>query len=458
MLPHLGSKEAPADEVLAHQAVMQVTSGAICFGSRHNILEGSRVPIQEPTMHAPTPSGTVIVHKMEYNMRALNGTWRAFKLDDESSLDTTGWFVCHESLHPWPTCQHILNTSGSPYEDDSGNSSNCEATFSAGVYVINRYDWSYYDKRGLEEGEEAQEGICLVDYAHGGERSETWSDAGLVLDVTGEYQFGRLEFAEGAARAFLYFTTNTEFTQTCFASGSTTLRELLTPDERYKRKIEAGEAFDGLEIINRIIFHNTQRPSDLVGPFSPEDRIFVMHDFEAILAASSGPTKRFEPALQDAISVVLDECIMSFLVAKFIPQLGAAAEGRLIADALFPRHTSHNTVDYHAHRALCGEERKEPCVGLERTIVCERLQSFVANHGAGSGWTETRSLSTSALCAMFEWLLTEIFDLAKNSSRDCSRPFIVPADVRTAIAFDQELVALLGQSFAFWNTKLVPST
>ena len=58
-------------------------------------------------------------------------------------------------------CARILKIAGSPYEEDSGERWNTDATRAAGVLVINRYDWSHWDSRGdstdyscLEEDEE----------------------------------------------------------------------------------------------------------------------------------------------------------------------------------------------------------------------------------------------------------------------------------------------------------------
>ena len=55
-------------------------------------------------------------------------------------------------------CVRILKIAGSPYEADSGERWNTEATRAAGVFLINRYDWSHYDNRGKSNDVDSDDG------------------------------------------------------------------------------------------------------------------------------------------------------------------------------------------------------------------------------------------------------------------------------------------------------------
>ena len=58
-----------------------VTSGCLCYGALHNIWYGASSLIQEfPTAIDRRTGGTVISQILEFNVRAMNGTWNAFQL------------------------------------------------------------------------------------------------------------------------------------------------------------------------------------------------------------------------------------------------------------------------------------------------------------------------------------------------------------------------------------------
>ena len=73
-------------------------------------------------------------------------------------------FCCHKDLaaRAEAECSRILDVAGSPYEEDSGDGFNTDATRAAGVLVINRYDWSHYDSRGKAEEEDEVGRLALV--------------------------------------------------------------------------------------------------------------------------------------------------------------------------------------------------------------------------------------------------------------------------------------------------------
>ena len=135
---------APQEEAPGY---VQVGSGAVCFGERHNILHGAGVPVQAPALRLPQCSGTVITHATDFNIAAKNGRWAVYPLRDLADGAPRAWLVCHEDVDPRAECDRILRISGSPYEADSGWSKNCAQTWEGRVVVINRYDWGYYDGR-----------------------------------------------------------------------------------------------------------------------------------------------------------------------------------------------------------------------------------------------------------------------------------------------------------------------
>jgi len=100
------------------------------------------------------------IHKIEYNVSALNGTWKTYQLVDNRIQTVCACFACHSSVNPEEEIDKILRVSGSPYELDSGSRVNNAETAAEGVLVINRYDWGCYDKRGMKEvGNDNPEGI-----------------------------------------------------------------------------------------------------------------------------------------------------------------------------------------------------------------------------------------------------------------------------------------------------------
>jgi hypothetical protein len=128
-----------------------VKSSCLCYGDLHNIWHGACSPIQGFPTPAPERSGTVRIHKLEYNVSALDGTWKTYQLVDIGSQIVRAWVACHSSVNPEEEIDKILRVSGSPYEWYSGSTVNNAETAAEGVLVINRYDWGGYDERGMEE-------------------------------------------------------------------------------------------------------------------------------------------------------------------------------------------------------------------------------------------------------------------------------------------------------------------
>jgi hypothetical protein len=129
-----------------------ISSGRLCYGAVHNIWYGaSAPPVQGLPKIRPRTSGTVMVHRAEYNVAALNGTWNAFQLVDLEHKKVTAWFLAHSDVDAEKEMDKMLRVSGSPYERDSGSPTNNDKTEAEGILVINRYDWGWYDERGKAE-------------------------------------------------------------------------------------------------------------------------------------------------------------------------------------------------------------------------------------------------------------------------------------------------------------------
>lgn len=139
------------------QSTLSVVSGQLCFGSFHNIWFGSSAPSQGLPVAPPQPNGTAKAHSINYNVAAQKGIWNVFKIVVSETAYTVAWFVAHADIDPRQEVDKIFRISGSPYEPDHGSTMNNDVTFQAGVFVVNRYDWSYYDKRCFDEIGEGQE-------------------------------------------------------------------------------------------------------------------------------------------------------------------------------------------------------------------------------------------------------------------------------------------------------------
>jgi hypothetical protein len=196
-----------------------------------------------------------------------------------TTKEVVAWFLAHCDVDPEREVDKILCISGSPYEPDSGRAFNDNKTAAGGVFVINRYDWGYYDKRSWGEIVEAEEdndsslevdegqfaSAGLVDFTAATSAVHRWKDqrsskrkcleGGAWLHIPGgEYMFGRFGFDDDRATAnsFLFFTTNTYFTHTVFEGLGQTLRKEETPKERFERRLQEGFDFSGLETLGEI--------------------------------------------------------------------------------------------------------------------------------------------------------------------------------------------------------------
>eukprot|EP01025_Chloroclados_australasicus_P033219 TRINITY_DN33811_c0_g1_i1.p1 TRINITY_DN33811_c0_g1~~TRINITY_DN33811_c0_g1_i1.p1 ORF type:complete len:278 (+),score=26.71 TRINITY_DN33811_c0_g1_i1:54-836(+) len=241
----------------------QITSGGLCYGELHNMNHGSQVTIQIPSMKGPELSGTVIIHQLDYNYSAINGTWNVYQLSQtytnqhgRENKHLCAWIACHETIDPKSELARILSISGSPYEENSGSNVNTDQTFEQGVLVINRYDWGYYDKRGIapddydwdcQTGGDNGVAVGLLDHSHATEVIQNWkgipwnlrgSSYGVWMPIPdGEYSFGRFGLNEdrSAVQSFLFFTAFTEFAKSEFENAQRDyVPEEVSAEERQK--------------------------------------------------------------------------------------------------------------------------------------------------------------------------------------------------------------------------------
>lgn len=235
-------------------ATFELQSGHLCYGVLRNIYHGASAPKAEglPAHQEPVSGGTIRRHEHSFNLPALKGTWHIYHLIGKYGEDTqtVAYLLSHSSVDPQTEVDKILRVSGSPYEHDSGSTFNDESTAREGIFVVNRYDWGWYDDRSSENVQEPDlpvdlpyifSAVGMVDYdeanlfvdrlkGHRADQRNMISEGirGVWLTIKhAEYQFGRFGFDEEKkrARSFLFFGNSTDFTTTRFeGEGQQTLR------------------------------------------------------------------------------------------------------------------------------------------------------------------------------------------------------------------------------------------
>ncbi|KAL8901815.1 MAG: hypothetical protein Q9207_005007 [Kuettlingeria erythrocarpa] len=451
-----------------------VQSDHLCYGELHNIWQGaSAEPGHGLQAVSPKVAGTVRTHQLDHNVSAQNGTWNAFQLIDTTRDRLTGWFVAHEAVDVLQEIDKILRVSGSPYEEDSGSQYNDEETMKQGVLVINRYDWGLYDKReldavgGHDEFDESTFVIRisagLVDHAEAKAEVTFWKNQsenrrgeeqrphGVWLDVpNNEYQFGRFGFDDehSAARSFLFFSTNTVFTQTVIAGTQQPLRKYETHEERFQRRLQEGFDFRGVELLRTFGVQSSWGASpgdeDLLGPHIDDEPVFQEADFVALLRRNTRNLGFVEP-WKDRVKLLLNELLMSYLERYIV---------RLAAEALTPQRGSpesaHRTVDDFLFQHLT-QPYADPIPDWDTAAAAARVRAFLFSHSGDDQGLFSDDEFIAGLCRCLAWLMEEILELASNSAKDSYRSNIMPADVRIAVRNDAELLSAFKYSRVYWD-------
>jgi hypothetical protein len=486
--------------------LFSVTSGALCFGSLQNILVGAATPVQSFPNVQPEPSGTVRIHRLEFNVPAQNGTWLVFQLINIMSKSVTGYFVCHADVTPREEVQKILRVSGSPYEEDHGSLVNNDETRANGVFVINRYDWGHYDRRSVgdvSDGDQVAESdftrfeaAGLVDYACADLQVSEWrrqrpskgsaSENGTWMYIPdGEYMFGRFGFDDErvAARSFLFFTASTYFTRTAFDGLESTLRQEESHEERFQRRLREEYDFSGIAQLQQlgmpvdepgIVNHSPRKPpeADLLGPFPLSESIFRPIDIETLRSAhgkivaytrdvleSRGvdprdflPQERmkdFADPWRSAIYDLLNELMLSYLTRFILPQL--ALHGvEVVGQKLFFGYQYGDQSDGWLYSGSPLQESLPEA--LDSTSIRSRVCTFLGAQISELALDGDEILA-EGISRVLAYLIFDILEMANNCATDNHRSAIVPYDIRLAVYNDRQMPSILQYSAVLWNGR-----
>ncbi|KAK6497044.1 hypothetical protein TWF506_004529 [Arthrobotrys conoides] len=464
-----------------------VASGCICFGALHNIWSGSTVPTQNFPSARPQTNGTVIIHELEYNIVAKNGTWNVYRLVDNRNNNVSAWYVSHSCVEPVQDIRRILRVSGSPYEEDGGSPMNNDDTQREGVFAINRYDWGYYDRRYLDEiGEGVEEGANdvlansnsagLVDYSEAQHQVQQWKEmrpserpssrAGIwMYSPHAEYMFCRFGFdqARDAAQSFVFFSSYTEFARVSFEGLEEAVKRFEAPQERFERQLREGYDFSGIDELRKMStpfgvgFSSFGSPppaaSDLQGPYRNNMVIFEAWDIENLRIASQNPrrascSKSFAEQWKHHTHSLFNDLACYYLDRCIRPHIGLYDEVEVMANSIFARHVESgpNGLDSHLYRHFTQPDA-EPISGFDADGVSGRIKEILV--------PEARSLispdHSKGVCRVLAYLIMEISELASYRASDSSRLQIVPSDIRLSIYTDRDMFQIFQYSKALWQ-------
>lgn len=473
-----------------------VTSGRLCFGALHNIWAGACAPpvIGLPILRSRA-SGTVKTHPLEFNVPAHNGTWNAYRLIDLRDTQTTAWLVAHSSVDPVAEADRILRVSGAPWEPDSGSTFNDEDTQAAGILVVNRYDWGYYSKPYREEiGEGVPEGeddmltnsntLGIVDSASAKDMvtlwqrqkpsERTWSESGgwLHMHMT-EYMYGRFGYDEGektAARSFLFFSGNTDFTKTVFSGTDATLRIEETDAERFERRLREGYDFSGLKMLREmstppedptLVSFSPRSPAmeSCFGPYDEKDRVLLAEDIDALRVYEPGnlppgltrfQNGEFVEPWVEPVYDLLNELVLSYLEHKVVPRM-ANLDAAAALEALFPPPRSGPGSEDALFYESFAKPDEELVPGFDYDAVTGRIKSFLSKFEKEDVIYHDECIA--GICRVVARMFAEVLEVAGRTSRDCARDKILPWDVRIGVYNDWELLRVVQFSRVFWEGR-----
>lgn len=437
----------------------EISSGAVCFGSRREIGNGSKLDIQAPS--CPTfecGGGTVFSHDFRYNFKALDGKWNVYHLVTSSGARMAA-FCSHESLNAYAEAKRIVDVANAPWERDNGTDRNTRETFEGRVVVVNRYDWmeDYYaeEEDGILLGEE--------DLIGGGQRNSRWlvdyrnvqsndndynqwctSGKGVRLVIFGEYVYGRFGLIEdrSAVQSFLFFTGDTALAKTTFRADERPVYIPLTEEQRHAKCLEDG-AYTGFHWLRSPACRTEFPDGDIIGPFGV-DTLISLETMETLLRSVQPTVPMFEPQLQGDMVTLLNESL-----AVWVYCLGRLADDADTRDEFikeaFPNSFDSNKNNLHSMELVAMEGDD----GLE--MSAEVVHRIVAPTSKLWNYLSIREVSCGLKC-----LLKEILELAGNCARDSYRRVLVPYDVRLAINNDRELCdECINCSKVFWPPDMV---
>lgn len=438
------------------------------------------MPIQPfPSMLRRETGGTVKRQTLHFNTAAQNGTWLAYELVDD---DVAAWFVCHSDVDPETEIDKILRVSGSPYEPDSGSDLFNEKTAAEGVLPINRYDWGWYDKRCQEDVQDAAvvsdsnmedyvfgEHVGLVDYGHAEEYVEKWKDMkahdrensehGIWMTIGLEYMFGRFGFNDEhtAARSFLWFTSNTEFTQTKFAGMERTLRIYESDEERFQRYLKEGVNFDGLELIRKLdrwgsLASKVPPETECLGPYDASEYILHTADVDVLRTRPGVKAPDFPAQWKDASMELINNMLMSYLERVMGSASSAHDTTALAAASLFPKYETDRTDQ--CLYGLMTRPNSDPIEGFDKTAVGVRIKKFLTPRCADNSLIRDGEFIAGLVPFVAFWM-SEMLELANNCRLDNSVSGIVPSHLRLVVTNDKVMLDMFRFTKVYWYGGLI---
>lgn len=461
-------------------ATFELQSGHLCYGALHNIHHGASAPKSEhlPDLQEAVPGGTIRRHEHSFNLPALKGTWHIYPLLGKygEDIQIVAYLVSHSSVDPPSEVDKILRVAGSPYEYDSGSTFNDESTAREGVFVVNRYDWGWYDDRCSEDIQEpdlpfdlpyqfSAIGVVNQDRAmefverlksqradHRDMISEGIEGVWLVLKDA-EYQFGRFGFDEEKkhARSFLFFGNHTDFTTTRFeGEGQQTLRKFETSVERFERSLRQDYDFSQRRLVETLFRDQKPGEDEMFGPYAPEEFLLSRADIDAVrdclpheqFGKDTFPNLRMNDAAVNqglerwwSASVdLINDVLLSFLEYRIVPHLQehTGENPQIAVPTLFPNDLSDLTNDL--RKRFLGNENlpNTTAPDSEHVALKARMRTFVQTRGV----TPDNDL-LDGVCRLLAFIVKDVMELARNSAVDEERfAHIVPKDVFLVIVND----------------------
>ena len=458
-----------------------VVSGCLCYGELHNIWHGASNPEQVfPPIVERRSGGTISSQIVQFNTVSRNGTWSAYQLIDQPTGRVCGWFACHFDVEPEAEIDRILQISGSPYESNSGNQFNNENTTQDAVFILNRYDWGYYDQNANDkvyhieddypEIDEYYVAVGLADYAHAKEDIQHWqalasSQRGTLPTAIWmyipkmEYMFGRFGFDahRTVAQSFLFFTTDTVFHQTSFAGVDRILRTKedkeedigLPPDETH---VSDSQGVETIMEHAQMWAPSLPDKSQCLGPYETHEYPIRSKDLDAIRTRPGMDAPKFMDKYRESCEAYVNEMIMSYLEHFIAPASSSCDTITMAATLLFPNYQDSHIDSL--HRCMYGfmlSPQSDPVQEFDTKAVGKRIKQFLTPKcGDNSLIRDTNFINGLTACVVY--LLSEVIELANNSRLDSGRDRILPIDIRTSVISDEDLLKLFKFSKFLWES------
>ncbi|KIN03348.1 hypothetical protein OIDMADRAFT_51317 [Oidiodendron maius Zn] len=461
-------------------ATLDVTSGALCFGSLGDILQGAAAAIQVGPSPRPRGGGTVKYQPMVHNVGAKTGTWNAYTLFDVTPL------VSRDEI------TKILRVAGSPYEDEHGSTMNTDKTKEEGVFVINRYDWGMareednFPDEAEEEADILANGnsLGLVDYSHATSYVQAWTQRkpsqrgalsnGMWMYIPyAEYMFGRFGFEEEYTqlRSFLFFTARTNFFSTKFPGQENPLRKYETGLERFQRGLREGRDYSGIEDIHKLydylpledenvvhIFPIPPPDSEQLGPYPISEHVLKAEDIEAlrvyrtpkadyemklrqshpllqedavqsILAGCDSKIAEFPDEWKDPTYDLLNELVLSYLEHFILTAFPLHGSIFTIGAAMFPKNGHirrfeelHIDTDLYS---LFTKSLELPVPGFDAAAVGSRIRDFLSQRAGeinASPDVLDPEMVIQGITRVVAYLVSLILNISNNSALARERP------------------------------------